>query len=144
MNKNFPDKVVVVGSRSFTNYDAFDRVMKECGQFDHESAIISGGARGVDSLAKRWGKENMNGAVFWEFRANWGVHGKKAGILRNEEMAKKATRGMIFWDGVSRGTKHMIETMIRLKKPYQLFVYEPKTESFIKWRYYDTVPKTKS
>ena len=47
------------------------------------------------------------------FPANWDLYGKKAGYLRNIEMANYALEknGMLFafWDGLSKGTKHMID-----------------------------------
>lgn len=49
------------------------------------------------------------------FPANWAAFGKRAGYIRNEQMAKYAVEdgscGMLiaFWDGKSRGTKHMID-----------------------------------
>ena len=48
--------------------------------------------------------------------ADWNNQGKKAGILRNIKMAEYATSDdsipvlFAFWNGSSRGTKHMIDT----------------------------------
>ena len=39
----------------------------------------------------------------------WDIYGKKAGYMRNEEMAKVADALVVFWDGKSKGTKHMID-----------------------------------
>ena len=36
-------------------------------------------------------------------------HGKSAGYKRNQEMANVSTHLIAFWDGKSRGTKHMID-----------------------------------
>lgn len=41
--------------------------------------------------------------------ANWEKHGKSAGYKRNQEMANVSTHLIAFWDGKSRGTKHMID-----------------------------------
>lgn len=49
-----------------------------------------------------------------KFPADWDRYGKRGGYIRNEEMAKYSVKdnnyGMLiaFWDGESRGTKHMI------------------------------------
>ena len=37
------------------------------------------------------------------------LHGRKAGPIRNNEMADKADALIAIWDGQSRGTKHMID-----------------------------------
>lgn len=44
------------------------------------------------------------------FPADWDRYGKAAGYLRNTEMAKNADALVAFWDGMSLGTRHMIET----------------------------------
>ena len=38
-------------------------------------------------------------------------------------MGEYADAAIIFWDGKSKGTAHMIKTMKRLKKPYYVFDY---------------------
>ena len=45
----------------------------------------------------------------------WDLYGKKAGYMRNEEMAKVADGAIIFWDGESKGTKHMIDLCKKFK-----------------------------
>ncbi|MCR4582518.1 MAG: hypothetical protein K5764_03060 [Prevotella sp.] len=40
--------------------------------------------------------------------AKWRLLGKAAGMVRNAEMAKCSDELIAFWDGESRGTKHMI------------------------------------
>jgi len=49
------------------------------------------------------------------FVPDWDKFGKRAGYLRNEEMAKNATHCIVFWDGISKGTAHMIETAKKYK-----------------------------
>ena len=43
-------------------------------------------------------------------QADWQKYGKRAGPIRNKEMADYADTLIAFWDGQSRGTKNMIET----------------------------------
>ena len=79
-----------------------------------QSRYVSGEARGADSLGKRLAYENE-----WEvlsFPADWDKYGKTAGYKRNDEMARNADALIAFWDGKSRGTKHMID----LAKKYDL------------------------
>jgi hypothetical protein len=51
----------------------------------------------------------MTGLKLENYPANWRQKGKQAGYLRNQEMAKKADALVAFWDGESKGTKHMID-----------------------------------
>ena len=39
----------------------------------------------------------------------WDKYGKSAGYRRNVQMAEYADSCVVFWDGKSRGTKHMID-----------------------------------
>ena len=101
-------KVIVAGSRGITDYE-FIRA-----NLDHvlptltpEPVIVSGTARGVDQMGERYAIER--GLRCERFPANWDLYGKRAGYIRNEQMAKYADALVVFWDGVSRGTKHMMD-----------------------------------
>lgn len=51
------------------------------------------------------------------FPAHWTRHGKRAGFVRNGEMAEAGDALLAFWDGRSPGTLDMIRRMHRLDKP---------------------------
>lgn len=110
-------KIIIAGSRDFNNYellrDRLNYLLKNASDED-EITIISGGARGADQLGERYAKEK--GYKIIRKPANWDKYGKSAGYKRNEEMAKIADVCVCFWDGESRGTKHMID----LSKKYKL------------------------
>ena len=74
------------------------------------TSVISGTAKGADALGERWAQEND--ISISRKPADWKTYGKKAGFLRNTEMAEEAgSDGLLcaFWDGKSKGTKHMID-----------------------------------
>jgi len=72
-----------------------------------ELELISGGADGAD----KWAEKCANAAKLpiIVVKPNWAKYGKRAGILRNEEMLDMEPNEVwAFWDGESRGTKHTI------------------------------------
>ena len=69
------------------------------------TAVISGGAAGVDSLGEAWGRQNQIRVV--RMAADWDRFGKRAGYLRNVEMAAVAEALILIWDGKSKGSGHM-------------------------------------
>jgi hypothetical protein len=71
------------------------------------SEIVSGGARGVDALGKRYAEEN--GLLYTEFPAEWDKYGKSAGYKRNVLIVDHAEYLLAFWDQKSPGTKHSID-----------------------------------
>jgi hypothetical protein len=101
-------KVIIAGGRYFDNYELLSTKCDKILQNQDDVTIISGGAKGADSLGEKYAKER--GYTLEIFPAKWDEHGKKAGIMRNVEMADNANSLIAFWDGNSRGTKHMIET----------------------------------
>lgn len=119
--------LVVAGGRDFTDRDLLDseihklRTGKLAGQ---DIVIISGMARGADIMA--WQFAQREGLKCWEFVADWDTHKKAAGIIRNKEMSEVADGLLAFWDGQSRGTKHMIDTMKKLNKPVRTVRYTAK------------------
>ena len=84
--------------------------------------VISGGARGADSLGERWANENKKELL--RFPADWGKYGRAAGHIRNAEMAKNADALIAIWDGESRGTKDMINKA--KKHGLQIYIFYTK------------------
>lgn len=70
--------------------------------------VVEGGARGADKIGREWAK--LHNIPYKTFPADWDKHKRVAGFIRNSEMAEYATHCIALWDGVSRGTKHMIDT----------------------------------
>ncbi len=102
-------RVIIAGGRDFNNYPGLAKVMDRLlANVTDEIVIICGMAQGADRLGERYGKER--GYSIRYFPADWDGKGRGAGFIRNEEMAKNADALVAFWDGQSRGTKHMIET----------------------------------
>lgn len=95
-------KLAVVGSRSFDNAKAMQAALK----LHDISLLITGGARGADTLAENWAKAHR--VPLRVFRANWEKHGEAAGIIRNMEMVDAADKVLAFWDGQSPGTRFTI------------------------------------
>lgn len=109
-------KIIVAGSRTFNDFALL--VEKVGGYIDHAHfheplQIVSGGARGADTLGERYAREY--GFDLKVFPAEWNKYGRSAGYIRNEEMAKYATHCFIFWDGESKGSKHMYDLALKYK-----------------------------
>ena len=104
-------KTIVAGSRGIDDYPLLQRVIATAPW--RVTEVVSGGARGVDRLGERWAHEH--GVAIKLFPAEWGRLGKKAGVLRNEQMARYAEALIAVWDGSSRGTRHMIQRATELE-----------------------------
>jgi hypothetical protein len=122
-------KTIIAGSRTIDDYNIIKNAI-QCSQFNI-TQVICGGARGADLLGKKWGKEN--GMPVIDFPANWEAFGKRAGYLRNVEMAKHGDALIAIWDGVSKGTKHMID--IALARKLKVFVYDTSNGNTYRYNY---------
>ena len=101
-------KLIVAGGRWFNDYDLMKNTLDFFLKDTTESIeIVSGKASGADTLGERYAREK--GYPVKEFYAQWGLYNKRAGFLRNKDMAEYATHCICFWDGESKGTQHMIE-----------------------------------
>lgn len=101
-------KLIIAGGRDFNDYDLLKSELdKYLYGITEDVEIVSGMANGADSLGIRYAKEK--GYPVKEFYAKWGTLGKRAGYVRNGEMADYATHCVCFWDGISKGTGHMID-----------------------------------
>lgn len=109
-------KIIIAGSRTFNNYPKLKNKLDSILRNQKGITIISGTASGADRLGERYADENHHNLE--KYPAMWDIFGKSAGYKRNEEMANVADACVVFWDGKSRGTKHMID--IAKKKQLKL------------------------
>jgi hypothetical protein len=113
-------KLAIIGSRGFSDYELLCNELAD--KKDKIHCIVSGGARGADSLGERWANENGKQKII--YKAEWDRYGKKAGYLRNELIVRDSDAVIAFWDGISKGTKHSIDLCSKLDKPLKIIRYE--------------------
>ena len=114
-------KVIIAGSRSFSTKHP-DIVIGYIAFAYDITEVVSGGAKGADLFGEYYAK--IFDIPARKFLPNWDAYGKRAGILRNEQMGNYADALIALWDGKSRGTKHMIDYMGKLGKPVSILFSE--------------------
>lgn len=111
------NRLIIAGSREFDDYplmkaawiDKFSPDQKVIPNIE----VVSGGARGADRLGEELARNY--GMKLTMFPADWSSFGKRAGVIRNQQMADYASETghvgylLAFWDGTSRGTRNMID-----------------------------------
>lgn len=124
--------LLVAGSRGFNNYpmlkEKLDYLLQN--QSDKEIHIVSGGAKGADTLAEWYAKER--GYQMHVFPADWNRFGKSAGYRRNEQMhqfiSQFPKRGCVcFWDGSSKGTQHNFDLCKTYGTPLRKIMFQPNS-----------------
>lgn len=117
--------VIVCGGRDFDDKklltESLDKILAEYSDIE----IVSGRARGADTLGEEYAAEhNLPCATF---PAKWNQFGKAAGYIRNAQMLLHAEEGtpvvVAFWNGESRGTKHMIDIATAKKAQVHIVRY---------------------
>lgn len=107
-------KVIIAGSRTIIDYHhVFDAIQQSGYEI---TEVVSGGAVGVDRLGEQWARDHNVPVV--RFLPDWKRFGKPAGHFRNADMASYGDALIAIWNGESPGTKNMIESMRRFKKPF--------------------------
>ena len=134
-------RVIIAGSREF---DDFSMLMNKCTDILSSIAntnndinkvrIVSGTARGADQLGEQYARACKYEVI--QFPADWNRYGKSAGYIRNKAMAEYAAQetGVLFafWDGESKGTKHMIDLAYKYGLDVHVINYNdlPEDDSF--------------
>lgn len=105
-------KIGVVGSRGFDDYTNLEN---ELNSIKGITEIVSGGAIGADSLARRFAENKQ--IKLTEFLPDYEQYGRGAPIRRNKEIVEYSDQIIAFWDGKSRGTKNTIDIAKKQGKP---------------------------
>ena len=137
--------VAVIGSRTFTNYNTLAKVLDQINNISPISEIVSGGAKGTDSLSEIWA--SLNDVKMTIYLPEWdkldnsdsivkiNKYGNKydamAGMRRNKFIVNAANIVIAFWDGESKGTLDSIQYAKEIKKPIKIFVFDNKTQEII-------------
>ncbi|MCL2722118.1 MAG: DUF2493 domain-containing protein [Treponema sp.] len=105
-------KLAIIGSRTIENLN-LDEYIKE-----KPDVVISGGAKGVDTIAWKWALENHIEIIV--HRPDYNLHGKWAALKRNDIIINEADKIIAFWNGKSTGTKYVIEKAKKLNKHVEI------------------------
>jgi hypothetical protein len=112
-------RIAIIGSRGWPFPETVRAVVRRLAEKDSSIVIVSGGARGVDSVAERAAKAAGLEVVVYE--ADWDRHGRAAGMLRNTTIVEDADKVLVFWDGSSRGTADTVRKARVAGKPVTVF-----------------------
>ena len=131
-------KLAIIGTREFNNYGIMkDILISLITSNVNVIEIISGGAKGADTLAEQFAKEkDIPTKIFlpeWDnidhpdaivktnrLRKKYDAG---AGFRRNKLIIERADSVVAFWDGKSNGTKHSLNIAKKLKKHYMVYDY---------------------
>lgn len=105
-------KLLIVGSRSIKDFDISPYIPPEV------TLIISGGANGIDTLAEQYADAHKLSKLI--LRPQYHIYKKGAPLKRNDEMVNLCDKVLIFWDGHSKGTKHIIDYALKINKNLEI------------------------
>lgn len=118
-------RIIIAGGRSFSDYkllkDKLDYYLRNKVRQGYEIIIISGTANGADKLGERYAMER--GYKIERYPADWNKYKKAAGYRRNVQMSEVANACVVFWDGISLGSKHMIDIATNKGLPLRVVRY---------------------
>ncbi len=109
-------QVIIAGGRDIHDYNILLNCIAKS-KFKITS-VSCGCCRGVDDLGRSWAHQNQIPVKY--FPAEWTKWGRKAGPIRNKDMAVASEALILLWDGKSNGSLNMFYAA----KNYGLKVYE--------------------
>lgn len=115
-------KVAVVGSRSL-NVNVGKYIPEET------DLIISGGAKGIDTLAEKFA--DSKGIKKLIIKPNYEKYGRAAPHIRNRDIVNNADLVIALWDGKSKGTMNTVEYAQKCGKKVKLHELKNEEEYFI-------------
>ncbi|NBL01073.1 MAG: DUF2493 domain-containing protein, partial [Erysipelotrichia bacterium] len=106
--------------RDFKNKKLLDSHMQHLKESYEIESIISGGAKGADTLGVQWAHKNDIPAII--FIPDFKKH-KRAYHFRNRQIVREADTIIAFWNGHSTGTKYTIDFAKTLEKEVIIIKY---------------------
>ena len=91
-------RIAIVGSRDFNDYNVMEAFVLS--DLKDIQAVVSGGAKGADSLASEFARKNNLNMI--EFLPEWEKYGRGAGAVRNQKIIRNADVVFAFWDGTKQ------------------------------------------
>ena len=108
--------LLIIGSRNIKNVDLSLYVP------DGVDLIISGGAAGVDTLAEEYADKKRISKLI--LRPQYALYRRGAPLKRNEIMVDICDKVLVFWDGISKGTKYTIDYAKAISKEIEVIIVE--------------------
>lgn len=112
-------RTIIAGSRSISRIQHIRYAAETCGW--DLTVVLSGCASGADRLGEKWAE--ANGIPVERYPADWLRHKRRAGFIRNQQMADRADALIAIWDTVSNGTRDMVRRAE--KRGLRTYVYCP-------------------
>lgn len=106
-------KILVCGGRDFDDYKLLSETLNP--HIHTGLVIIHGAAKGADSLAERWAKDNADDIE--SYPADWTKYGKRAGYIRNVQMLNEGKPDLVVAFPGGKGTQMMINLAEAAKVP---------------------------
>lgn len=113
-------RIIVTGCRDWKDAESIERALYDAMLPDEVLVVVHGASGNADRAAGRWAMR-IDLVEEEPHPADWDRYGKKAGPLRNSDMAASgADLCLAFWDGKSRGTLDMITKAARAGIPVRI------------------------
>lgn len=113
-------RTIIAGSRDIDDWPFFCQCLWHYGE-ERITSVVSGGARGVDTMGVRYANDRKLPLQTYEVpKDEWDLLGKSAGHKRNGIMAQVG-QALIAINAGTRGTTDMIEQMRGLEKPVTVY-----------------------
>lgn len=106
------NKLLITGSRTLTNYDELsEAIANAVAKYGAPEVLLHGGADGADTLAQRWA--DNNGIRCEVIKPNYKEYGKRAPLVRNNELVNRASVVVAIYDGKkTNGTSYTAKAAI--------------------------------
>lgn len=112
-------KLAVIGSKDFSDYNLLKSILNKEKEIEQ---IISGGAKGADSLVRKYA--HGNNIKFLEFSPNYEKNGNEAKHIRDRLIVENCDKIIAFYDEKCEGTKYTMDYARQLKKHVYVILYK--------------------
>lgn len=111
-------RILVCGGRDYKDFDRLEDVLNSYQRAYGSMTIISGCAKGADSLAIEYAE--AYGDECLKFPADWDKHGRSAGPIRNQQMLDEGKPDFVVAFPGGKGTADMVRRARKAEIPVEM------------------------
>lgn len=118
-------RIIIAGTRTLNDPEFVEDAVRKSGFVVTE--VVSGCARGIDTLGSEWAAQRKIPVKLFPANDDFALSSTLGGFARNGDMAAYGEALILIWDGMSGGSRNMLQhaQAQAKRRAFPIYIYQP-------------------